>query len=254
MTFDTILNHANSDPAILGLILAGSRGKGFENEHSDYDAILIVADGAANALRRKYAGTVGVDLMILTSAQFDAYAAWDSPMAWDRYNFAHVKLLVDKTGTLAARIAAKGIIPKDKRKGVIDTRIDAYVNGVYRSVKCVRNGYALGAHLEASNAMLDLIALVFALNGRHAPFYGYLEKELAAYPLEQMPLPAPEFLAHLRRVLESADLKAQQSLLAATEKLCRERGHGGVFDSWDGKDKWAMTYLPSPPRGGEGQG
>jgi hypothetical protein len=244
MTFDTILNDAKNDPDILGLMLAGSRGKGFENEHSDHDAILIVADGAAEALRRKYADTPNVDLMILTSAQFDAYAAWDSRMAWDRYNFAHVKLLIDKTGTLAERIAVKGAIPKDNLKSTIDARIDAYVNGVYRSVKCIRNGNALGAHLEAANSMLDLIALVFAFNGRHAPFYGYLENELATYPLAEMPLPAPEFLAALRRVLENADLKAQQTLLAAMEKFCRAKDHGAVFDSWDGKDKWAMTFAP----------
>ncbi|HEX2591730.1 MAG TPA: hypothetical protein VHL34_09560 [Rhizomicrobium sp.] len=242
-TFADITRDAETDEAILGLILVGSRGKGFENEHSDHDAILIVQDDAAAAIRARYADVANMDLMILTSVQFDAYAAWDSPMSWDRYNFAHTKLLVDKTGALAACIAEKGAIPEDKRKSVIDARIDAYVNGSYRSVKCIRNGNALGAHLEASNAMLDLIALVFALNGCHAPFYGYLEKELAAYPLAKLPLPREDFLATLRRVLESADLQAQQALLTATETLCRSEGRGAVFDRWDGKDKWAMTFA-----------
>ena len=97
-TFDEIENDAKANDSILGLILVGSRGKGFENEHSDTDAILIAADGAAaKALQRKYADAPGIDLMIFTLAQFEAYAAWGSPMAWDRYNFAHVKLLADKT-------------------------------------------------------------------------------------------------------------------------------------------------------------
>ncbi|HEX2593576.1 MAG TPA: hypothetical protein VHL34_18900 [Rhizomicrobium sp.] len=243
-TFEDITSDAQTNPAILGLILVGSRGKGFENAHSDHDAILIVTDDAADTLHRKYANTPNIDLMIFTPAQFDSYAAWDTPMAWDRYNFAHTKLLVDKTGTLAARIAEKGAIPKDKQKSVIDARIDAYVNGTYRSVKCIRNGNQLGAHLEAANSMLDLIALVFALNGRHAPFYGYLEKEITTYPLALLPLPREALLAAIRHVLDAADLSSQQTLLTATESLCRKQGHGAIFDRWDGKDKWAMTWQP----------
>jgi hypothetical protein len=83
-TFEDITSDAQTNPAILGLILVGSRGKGFENAHSDHDAILIVTDDAADTLHRKYANTPNIDLMIFTPAQFDSYAAWDTPMAWDR--------------------------------------------------------------------------------------------------------------------------------------------------------------------------
>jgi hypothetical protein len=244
--YEDILEDARTNPAILGLILSGSRGKGFENAYSDYDLIMIAAGDAVATFRAKYAGARDIDLTVCSLAQFRDYAQWGSAEAWDRYTFAHVKVLVDKTGTLAGLAAEKGRIPPDKLAGAIDTAIDAYVNGVYRAVKCIRNGNALGARLEAANAMLDLLTLVFALNGRHRPFLGYLEKELSLYPLDELPWSVDAFAGAIARVLDSADLETQQMLLADTEKFCRARGHGHMFDSWSGKDRWTMTWRPQP--------
>ncbi|HEY1710923.1 MAG TPA: hypothetical protein VGG10_21845 [Rhizomicrobium sp.] len=147
---------------------------------------------------------------------------------------------------LADLAAEKGRIPPDKLSEAIDTAIDAYVNGVYRAVKCIRNDNVLGAQLEAANSMLDLLTLIFALNGRHRPFLGYFEKELALYPLDDLPWSPAAFIGAIRRVLESADLETQQMLLIGMEAFCRARGHGRIFDSWNGKDRWAMTYRPQP--------
>lgn len=244
--YEGIVEDAQANPAILGLLLSGSRGKGFENAYSDYDLILIAADEAVAALRQKYADAPDIDLMVCTLAQFRGYAAWDSPHAWDRYTFAHIKVLSDKTGELAGWAAEKGRIPPDRLSGVIDIAIDAYVNGVYRAVKCIRNDNALGARLEAANSMLDLLTLVFALNGRHRPFLGYFEKELALYPLDDLPWSPAAFIGAIKRVLDSADLETQQMLLIGMEAFCRARGHGHVFDSWNGKDRWTMTWRSQP--------
>ena len=126
----------------------------------------------------------------------------------------------------------------------IDGSLDGYVNGVYRSVKCIRDGNLFGARLEAANALLDLLTVVFALNGRHRPFLGYLEKELEKYPLEHLPWPAVDFVAMISRVLADADLRTQQDLLIGVEAWARSVGHGHVFDGWKGKDRWAMTFRP----------
>lgn len=118
------------------------------------------------------------------------------------------------------------------------------MNGVFRSVKCIRNGNQFGAHLEAVNSILDLLTLIFAMNGRHRPFLGYVQKELEAYPLERLPWSTSEFVEKMSRVLSDADLKTQQELLIGVEKMARDMGHGHMFDGWEGKDKWTMTFKP----------
>jgi hypothetical protein len=244
MDYETLVSLAATDPAVIGLILVGSRGKGFENEHSDHDVVMVVRDGAVEAAKQRYAGASKVDVSVLGASDFARYAEWQGPEEWDRYSFAHTKLLIDRSdGALAKQIEDKGRIPPDQLDRCIDGWLDGYVNGVYRSVKCIRNGNALGARLEAANSMLDLLTLVFAMNGRHRPFLGYLQQELDHYPLRHLPWPPQAFVDKVARVLATADLETQQELLAGIETLARETGHGAVLDRWEGKDRWAMTFT-----------
>lgn len=246
--YELALKEAQENDDIVGFILVGSRGKGFENEHSDHDAIMIVKDEVAKAIHDRYEEkkAVDLDLAVHSLSDFKTFAAWESPESWDRYNYAHVKILVDKTGgELEKIVKEKGHIPQDKLDKFIDWWIDGYVNGVYRSVKCIRNDNAFGAHLEASNSMLDLLTLVFAMNGRHRPFLGYVQKELEKYPLANLPWSPNEFAKKVKTVLETADLETQQELLKGIEKMSREAGHGHMFDGWEGKNKWTMEFKPS---------
>lgn len=243
--YEKILKEAQENEDVVGFILVGSRGKGFENEHSDYDAVMIIKDEAANTIHEKYEKMTldNVDLSVRSFSDFKTFAGWESPESWDRYNYAHVKILVDRTdGELEKLVKEKGQIPPDKLNKFIDWWIDGYVNGVYRSVKCIRNNNMFGAHLEAVNSMLDLLTLVFAMNGRHRPFLGYVQKELEKYPLENLPWSPKEFVEKIKHILETADLKTQQDLLSGIEKMSREMGHGKMFDGWEGKDKWTMNF------------
>lgn len=244
--YEKILQDAYENDDIIGLVLVGSRGKGFENEYSDYDMVMIVKDEAAKEVHDKYEPLAldNVDLNVYSLTDFKKHAGWESPDAWDRYSYAHVKILVDKTDNLPDLIKEKGHIPQEKQKEFIEWWIDGYVNGVFRSVKCIRNGNQFGAHLEAVNSILDLLILVFGMNGRHRPFLSYVEKELNAYPLEHLPWSSNEFVAKIKKVLETADLEAQQELLKGVEKMSREMGYGNMFDGWEGKDKWTMEFQP----------
>ena len=248
-TYEDILKDAEINEEVLGFILTGSRGKGFENEHSDYDAIMVTKDENAKTLQDKYEASTleNIDLSIWSLSDFKKYADWDNTDSswWDRYDYAHVKILVDKTnGELEKITHEKGCIPLEKQKEFTSRWLDGYVNGVFRSVKCIRNGNSTGAHLEAVNSILDLLTTVFALNGRHRPFLSYVEKELQNYPLEHLPWSSDEFVVKMKKVLETADLKTQQELLCCVEIMSRKLGYGQVFDDWEGKDKWAMTYSP----------
>ncbi len=243
--FQAIINDAETNPDILGLVLVGSRGKGFENEYSDYDAFIITTDEAIERIKKEYADkkNTQIDLFIYSLSDFRNYALWESPEAWDRYSFTHTKILVNKVEGLAEIIKDKGYIPKNKQKQFIEWWIDGYINGVFRSVKCIRNNNTFGAHLEAVNSILDLLTLAFGINGRHRPFLSYLENELISYPLNDFPWTTEEFIKKISTVLESADLKTQQELLKGVEIWCRNIGYGHMFDGWKGKDTWTMNYI-----------
>ena len=244
--FAQLLKEAKTNPEIIGFFLGGSRGKGFENSHSDYDPRMIVKDKVAKTYQKKYEKMEfgEIDLVIMSLSEFRKYALWNSPEAWDRYDFTHVKPLVVKTSEIQKLINEKGSIPKDKRHDFIVYNLDAYINGVYRSVKCFRNQNITGARLEASTSIPYLLDLVFALHNRPKPFFGYLDRELKKYPLEKLPWSGKSFSKMILEILCTADLKTQQKILKTIEKLFRKEGFGQVFDEWEDKDKWTMNYRP----------
>jgi predicted nucleotidyltransferase len=244
--FDYLLHMAKEDSNVTGFILLGSRGKGFENEYSDYDIIIIAEDNFLEICKEKYEKehSEKLDLGVLSLSEFENYAEWSSQTSWDRYTFSHVKALVDKTGEIQRMIDLKGQIPESVRNDVIADSLDAYINQVYRSMKCFRTGNIVGARLEASREIPYLLDFIFALHNRLKPFYGYLEKELKSYPLEKMPWKTEDFLRKILLILSTADIDTQQELLKSVEILSRKEGFGKVFDDWTGRDKWAMTYKP----------
>ncbi len=122
--YGKLLKEAGENAAVVGLVLIGSRGKGFENEHSDYDVLMIVKDESIDLFKGKYTkhSFENVDLMIQSLSEFKAYATCGGPSeeAWNRYDYAHCKILLDKAGSLPAFIQEKGYIPAEKLNEFID--------------------------------------------------------------------------------------------------------------------------------------
>lgn len=98
--FAQLLEEAKTNPNIIGFFLGGSRGKGFQNEQSDYDPHMIVKNEVVKTYHEKYESMVleEIDLVVMSLSEFRDYALWGNPEAGDRYDFTHVKALVDKTG------------------------------------------------------------------------------------------------------------------------------------------------------------
>lgn len=241
--FQNLVNKSKSDENIIGCILLGSRGKGFENEHSDYDVTIIVKDGCSEEYQNSLNdfNSENIDLVVMSISDFQEYATWGSDTAWDRYDYAHVKVLVDKAN-IAELAAQKGCVPKNVKNDFISASLDGYINYVFRSVKCHRNNNLTGAHLEASSSIPYLLDIVFAVNSRIKPFSGYLERELKEYPLKIFPWTVEDFLSSILYILETGNLKAQQEMLKAIEKIAIERGFQDTLEGWEGKDKWAMNF------------
>ena len=175
----------------------------------------------------------GIDIQAMSLAAFEDYAAWGSDEAWDRYSFAHVAPLVDRSGRMQALIDAKACVPAEHRAGFIAATLDHAINQTYRALKCRREGDELASRLEAAAGITPLLDMVFALHaGRLRPYAKYLRWELERWPLELSPMTSDALLADLEAVLARDGGGALRRLLLAFVPPLREAGHGPTIDAW----------------------
>ncbi|WP_370266798.1 hypothetical protein [Streptomyces sp. V4I8] len=229
LTYDTFVALATADPAVVGLVLKGSRAHdGMASEHSDHDLYVVLADGAATDLRRLTAlRTARLDLVIVSLAEFRAAGMPGS----ERYALARARVLLDRLdGGIAEILAAKARLGVDEAFRAADGWLDAYANSLYRSVKNDRDGEPLAARLDATDSVGHLLELLFALDRRPRPYNKYLRWELARHPL-----PGWDGAALLRdvdRISASGDVAVQRRLFGRVEAAARREGHGAVLDAW----------------------
>ena len=242
--FNFVLETARRDPNILALWLGGSRGKGLITEHSDYDCGIVVKDEVLAVYRQRFAQlrTHDLDLSTTTLDEFSIYAAWGSETSWDRYSFAHVKALVDKLGIVQKMIDEKATIPGAEVGPLVRRSLDHYVNQVYRSMKCHRDGNLVGWKLDAAESINSLLDALFALNGRLRPYHKYLEWELENYPLEKPAISSEELVTDLLAIVATADISVQRVIFNRLEDAFRANGYGDVLDAWGEDLSWIKSY------------
>nr|MDO8112609.1 hypothetical protein [Candidatus Sigynarchaeota archaeon] len=237
LAFQAICKEAERNPSIIGLFLGGSRGKGMPKPHSDYDVYIIVKDGMAASVESSLKGTNAPfhefskenDIIVLTMDGLKAYPPWAGD-GYETYDFLYLKAIVDKTGMVQAIIKEKSI--RHVKPEDINLKIDAYINFFYRSLKCIRDGYDLGARLEANTSMAILLDLLFAIHDRPTPYGKYMVWELDKHPLEKLPVTNQVLLHNVKQVLDDASIDAQRFLFGIVENICREAGFNAQIDGW----------------------
>jgi hypothetical protein len=237
--YQALITLAQHDPTLRGLILGGSRGKGFTTAYSDYDVVLIVHEGTRqdyhDRLVREYPPEAGIDLEILSLDQFRAFANWDSSEEhWRRYNYAHLRAVVDPMGDIQHLIEKIITIPPAKIFTIVSETLDEYINWYHRSLKNHRDGYLLGSRLDAAFSLNPLIRLLFAVEGRMWPYNKYVEWELRTYPLQHLPWTPEEFVVQLDRICSTGEVATQISVFRRIEETFRGHGYGHVFEGWKG--------------------
>jgi hypothetical protein len=236
--YGDLLALARRDPNVIGLFLGGSRGKGLVTERSDYDVYVIVGKKVGE-YRRRFPLRHGDDpeIIVMSVAEFRRHAAVGSESEWNRYTFAHVLPVVDRTGEISELLEEKGSLPRDEARRIAAQALDDYMNQYYRSAKNFRDGNEFTGRLDAAESIPYFLTTLFALHERVRPYNKYLPWEL-----EQHPLPGDEWSAErLLRLLDAVregDLAAQRSLFRDVERLARERGLGDVVDGWGADAAW----------------
>ncbi|SDM33056.1 hypothetical protein SAMN04487981_101148 [Streptomyces sp. cf386] len=241
LTYDAFIELATADPAVVGLVLKGSRAHdSMATEHSDHDLYVVLADGAVTDLPR-FTGhrTSRLDLVIVSLAEFRAAGM----PGHERYALARARVVLDRlsggaaesgrpaeSGGIAEILAAKARLGVDEAFRAAGGWLDGYANSLYRSVKNDRDGEPLAARLDATDSVGHLLELLFALDRRPRPYNKYLRWELARHPLPGWD--GDTLLGAVDRISASGDVAVQRRLFARVEAAARRAGHGAVLDAW----------------------
>ncbi|MEU8754763.1 hypothetical protein AB0C88_30205 [Streptomyces chartreusis] len=242
LTYDAFVELATTDPAVVGLVLKGSRAHdGMITRHSDHDLYVVLAEDATTDLTR-FAGhrTAELDLVIVS---LTAFRAAGMP-GFEHYALARAQVVLDRLdGGIARILADKARLSAEEAFRDCGAWLDAYANSLYRSIKNARDGQALAARLDAADSIGFLLELLFALDRRPRPYNKYLTWELARHPLPGWD--TGELLGAVDRISATGNVDEQRHLFALVETAARQAGQGEVLDAW-GED----LDLIRPRQGG----
>lgn len=211
-----VLDDAEADPNVVGVLLRGSRSVGTEGADSDWDLVVVLREGEPSHRKDGL-----VDVLRTTLPRLRAAPEHELPA------IAHARVLLDKTGEIAEAVEATARIGRDE----LAELYDSYLNGFYRSLKAWVRGQELAARLNAAQSMWSLGGFLLGLDGARAPYPAAWPGRLG----EVEPL--------VLDVLRTADPRRQQKLQAEVERIATARGFRDVYDSWTaGEIDRAMAF------------
>lgn len=223
---DELAREVESDPDSIGLILHGSRAAGVHGPDSDYDLVWVVTDEEyaarreRDALREKRPGPPKADVVYASPEQLRRHAD-----ASDGYTpmFVTAQVVADRDGRVATLLDAIVAGAGSRSRENLEELYDDYLNTFVRSIKAWRRGDELGGRMQAAHSCLALVRLLFAAEGRLAPYHDQLRAPLR--DLERAQGWEEGFLADaLIRVLATGDPSHQQELELRVEALFDSRG------------------------------
>jgi hypothetical protein len=221
----------------LAVVLTGSQAReGMATARSDYDVLLVIADNA-DRTNGTWAGQGRRDAVLdwsaMPLAEFRKHALPGSGTEWNRYAFAHAKVLKDTPDDLIAQlVAAKGTLSRKEAAATAPGALDAFLNGLYRCLKSDRDGDPFAARLDAAEALPLHLGYVFTLHQRVRPYNKYLAWELRHHPLRPPEWSADRLLGLLGATLGTSPAEPLRSLFNDLEPYARRAGHGTVLDAW----------------------
>ena len=245
--FAALLARLRERRGVIGAVLTGSRARqGTAPPRSDYDVLLVTEDGAEADAAAELRRGARLDVWALPLSEFRAHALPGSGSEWNRYTFAHAVVLRDTPdGLLARLVSAKGRLTAEEAARAAPAALDAFCNGVYRSLKNDRDGDPCAARLDAAElAVPGFLSYVFACEQRVRPFNRYLRWELRHHPLSRPEWAAERLLPLLEETLTAASpAPGLRAMFNGLEPHARAAGHGPVLDGW-GEDLLLMRGVP----------
>ena len=236
--YERLLGRARADPAVVGVVVFGSRAAGpYAREDSDVDAFVVV-EGEPDAPRR-WSTPHGspVEVWAMTLEAFRAHALPGDEAAWNRPALIRARVDLDKLdGEIGRIVDRKRRLEPDEARAVADAALDDAINSMYRALRNLEGGRELGGRLDALESIEPLLTTVFALEDRVKPFNKWLVFELEQEPLRTAAFAGLlELVDVLSRKPTAANVRAAFTMI---EGAARAAGHGAIVDGWEPDVPW----------------
>jgi predicted nucleotidyltransferase len=212
-----LLERARSDPEAVALVLFGSAATGSAHDESDLDVWYVLRMEPLPARERRGR----LEVVPTTLGQMRKAPDWLKPA------LAYARVLWDETGEIGPVLAAAREISRAETAELYD----GYLNDLYRSLKAWRRGNELAGRVESGRSLRFVGELLFALEGRRAPY----PKEWAGQLGELEPL--------ILEVARSGAPGLQQELCVAVREQAAERGYADVYDGWNGDIDRVLAFT-----------
>jgi predicted nucleotidyltransferase len=236
--YGRLLERVRADPAVVGIVVFGSRAVGADlTPGSDVDCFVVV-DGSDDEARR-WSTTYGapVEVWPITLEAFRRHALPGDEAAWNRAAFIRARVDFDRlAGEITAIVDRKRRLTPDEAKAIVEANLDDAINSIYRALKSAEAGRVREARLDAIEAIAPLLTTVFALEGRVRPFNRWLGRELAMAPLA-MPALA-DLLVRIDALAGDATPDAIRSAFRMLDAAARDAGYGAIVDTWEPYVGW----------------
>jgi hypothetical protein len=214
---------------LIGIFLYGSSCRPYADANSDYDIRIIVEDEALKTIpveeihtNFSEGGKKLGDVWITSRTEFE-----NRKRDIDHFRARHARILFDPTGAVASMLERAAVLPSAIR----DVRLRVhYYEFTYLSQK-VQNAHRRAKRIPAllcgSQLVYAVAKLLLIEKGEWpAPMtWVFEELELAGIPAE--------IITDLRRVLETADVRAVRALRGRLDPYLIERGNSFIEDPTD---------------------
>ncbi|MNX75075.1 hypothetical protein D3C86_1065330 [compost metagenome] len=174
---------------VVGVLLVGSKCRGYGDALSDDDLEVLLTDEAHARLSPEATSEVvfsgeGASRKLVYDAYYTAISDLEgkvaSPRDLDHWPYEQAQVLFDRDGRVEAAVRAAGRMDLAfRRLRLLHAGIDAY-NAVYRAQKCKRRDFEAAVATNVARGAKALSRLLFALEGRWVPMDHWLEPELAS--------------------------------------------------------------------------
>ena len=172
---------------VAGVLLVGSKSRGFGDALSDDDLEVILENEAhthltpTECIEYLFVGE-GVEKRLVYDAQYvslgELEAKTRSARDLDHWPYEAARVLFDRDGRVASAVASAALMDEGFRRArLLHGTIDAGI-GVKRALKTGRRGMEGGARMLLARGAKALARVLFALERRWVPLDHWLEPEL----------------------------------------------------------------------------
>jgi predicted nucleotidyltransferase len=218
-------------PHVQGVLLVGSRSRGFHATDADYDLEAIVDDefhhrlDARNRIALVWDGKPFESRLIgdiYTEGRSAMEAKAHSLLDVDHWPYESAPIWYDRDGEMADLVARLGAFPEAQWVKRLNVHHVDFWYHIGRARKIAERTSRLNYSLVLTRAVHAYIKVIFVLNRRWAPLIHWAEQSLAQTPL---PLRPADDVATLQEVLTTLKWEPLQALAESLLPLLTEAGN-----------------------------